>query len=122
MSSDEKLSEREWFAGWMRLAQLQEQVSPVRMGDAYLWKEEAMQEVQRQMLEMAPQGVHSQGEYIDIMEKALVQVDGTLRNKITDEGMMADVELTLSMIERTLRMIPHQVFFAKMAGPDNVDL
>ena len=115
MSSDEKLSEREWFAGWMRLVQLQEQVSPVRMGDAYLWKEQAMQEVQRQMLEMAPQGVHSQGEYIDIMEKALKAVDENLRNKITDEGMMADIELTLSMIERTLRMIPHQVFFAQMA-------
>lgn len=116
------ISEKEWFAGWMRLSQLWEQVNPVRMGDAYLWKEQTMQEVQRIMQQLAPQGVHSQGEYIDILEKAIAQVDEMMRQKITDEAEMADVELTMSMIERTLRMVPHQVFFAQVAGADNMDL
>lgn len=92
--------------------------SPVQIGSLYLHKEELMQEVQKTMNDLAPQGVNSQGEYIEILEKALNQVDqkmhaGGIGPNSEKEAMVADMELTLSMIERTLRMIPYQVFFAQ---------
>ncbi|MFA6049976.1 MAG: hypothetical protein WC761_02160 [Candidatus Paceibacterota bacterium] len=110
------ISEKEWFLGWSLYSQLLEQANPVRMGDAYLWKEQIMTQVQGVINELAPDGVNSQGEYLAILDKALNQVDQDMRSQAQDEGMMADIELTLSMIERTMRMIPFQVFFSHAKG------
>ncbi len=123
-----KLSEKDWFKGWILLQQLEEQfsredtstsaggVTQARMGDAYFFKEKIMQEVQRRILEMAPHGVQSQGEFLELLEKALNSADEDYKKVASssgDESVMADIQLTLAMIERTLRMVPFQVFFSQ---------
>jgi len=115
-----KLSEEEWFKGWMLLEQLQPQgttggVTQARMSDAYFQKEKLMQEIQKRILEMAPHGVQSQGEYLDLLEKAINSVTDDFKKTPADEALLSDIDLTTSMIERTLRMVPFQVFFAKAA-------
>lgn len=106
------ISEKERLNGWLRLNSLWEQVSQGQIGKAYLWKEKLMRDVQDTVLELAPQGVNSQGEFAEIVSKAIQAVDTEQRASASHEAQMADVELTLGMIERTLKMIPFQVFFA----------
>ena len=118
-----KLSEEERFKGWLLLEQLQSRqqqdttggVTQARMSDAYLHKEKIMQEVQKRILEMAPHGVQSQGEFLDLLEKAINSIGEDFKKTASDEALLSDIDLTTSMIERTLRMVPFQVFFAKAA-------
>ena len=106
------ISEKEWFTGWMLLQQLAEQVSPVRIGSAYLWKEALREKVQQTIKDLAPHGVSSQGEYLELLNQALNLVSEQFKKQTSDEAMLADLDLTTSMIERTLRMVPYQVIFA----------
>ena len=115
-----KLSEEDRFRGWMLLEQLQQGqdttggVTQARIGDTYLHQEKIMQEIQKRILDMAPHGVQSQGEYLDFLEKAINSVTDDFKKTAADEALLSDIDLTTSMIERTLRMVPFQVFFAKI--------
>lgn len=111
-TKNNSITEEERFRGWLLYSRLLEQVSKVNIGKAYLWKERLMQDVQNEIIKLAPHGVSSQKEFVEIVEKAIENVERKQRNKITQETEMVDVELTFNMIERTLKMIPYQVFFA----------
>jgi len=106
------ITEKERLVGWLQLNSLWEQVSRGEIGKAYLWKETLMKAVQDTILELAPDGVNSQAEFVELVSQAIQAVDTSQRNSVGLEAEMADVELTLGMIERTLKMIPHQVFFS----------
>ena len=109
-----EISEPERLKGYLILKKLTEQVSPVPIGKAYLWKEEIMKKVQETMAEMAPNGVGSQGEFTELLEKVLNIIQDEAKAEFSqDEAKVADIELTLSMIERSLGMVPFQVFFGE---------
>ena len=107
------LSEEERLRGWLLYNQLLEQVQVGNIGKAYLWKEELMRAVQDEIMRIAPQGVSSQEQFADTIAKAIQAIDKEQRVSASHEAEMADIELTLNMIERTLRMIPHQIFFSR---------
>lgn len=132
------ISEKDWFIGWLLMDRLTEQqlpdpdgvdvepfpppspgqkpeeggVSPVRMGAAYFQKEELMQQVQKVVADLAPNGVQSQAEYLGLLDKALDQVVKDSKARSDDPALLADIDLTIAMIERSLRMVPFQVFFS----------
>lgn len=106
------ISESERLKGWLLYNRLLEQVQVGNIGKAYLWKERLMQDVQEEIVNLAPHGVSSQEQFADIIAKAIQLIDKEQREKVSSEAEMADVELTLNMIEKTLMMIPHQVFFS----------
>lgn len=86
---------------------------PIEIGSAYLEKEKIMDMVKQTILDKAPHGVNSQSEYIDILESALGHVDNLLSQESgDDENLAADRELSLSMIERSLKQVPFRIFFA----------
>ena len=90
-------------------------VEPIPVGKAYFDKERIMQLVQSIILDKAPQGVTSQGEYIEILEQALSVANDKLKAEVGEDiEKMADYQLTLSMIERTLKQVPGDIFFMAM--------
>lgn len=107
------ISEEERLRGWLMYNRLLEQVQVGNIGKAYLWKEELMQAVQAEIERIAPQGVSSQEQFADTISKAIQSIDKEQRLRASSEAEMADIELTLNMVERTLKMIPHQVFFSR---------
>lgn len=112
--SSNNISERDRLDAFMRLRSLREQVAQGNIGKAYLWKEKLMSAVQAAIVDLAPQGVASQAEFSDLIDKAVGQVDKETRLEAPLEAEMADIELTLGMIERTLKMVPHSIFFASL--------
>lgn len=109
---ENSLSERERLDGSLRLLSLREQVSQGTIGKAYLWKERLMQDVQKVLSDLAPNGVGSQQEFLELLDKAVLQVDKEQRRATTSESEMIDIEHTLNMIQRTLKMVPYQVYFS----------
>lgn len=95
----------------MRLNALREQVSRGEIGKAYLWKEKLMTAVQDKVLELAPQGSSSQQDFVEVVQKAIEAVTRDSKEWVSGEAEAADIDLTLGMIEKTLLMIPYQVFF-----------
>lgn len=86
---------------------------PIRVGPAYLEKEAIMTRVQNIILDKAPQGTQSQAHFLDMLSQACDQMNNELSNECgeTDVDKMADLSLTLNMVERTLMGIPHEIFF-----------
>lgn len=80
-------------------------VADVTMGKAYRWKEFIMQAVQ--------DGLYASGDTIDSQEQLENAVD------IEIQKIREDLDLTMSMIGRTLYQVPFQVF--KMPKPPTTE-
>ena len=114
------LSEADRLRGWLLynrlLEQMQQEVpiaipnvgpDPEPMGKLYFKRSEVFQRIVAKMREMAPDGVSSQHQFVEILEQAINTINDELKREMSPDEM-ADVVLTLNDVERELMFTPYQ--------------
>ena len=114
------LSESERLRGWLLYNRLLEQMQqdvpiaipnvgpdPEPMGKLYFKRSEVFQRIVAKMREMAPDGVSSQHQFVEILEQAINTINDELKREMSPDEM-ADVVLTLNDVERELMFTPFQ--------------
>ena len=114
------LSEAERLRGALLLARLQEQMEqevpitipnvgpdPEPMGKLYFKRSEIFERIVDKMREMAPDGVSSQHQFVEILEQAINTINDELKGEMSPDEM-ADIVLTINDVERELMFTPYQ--------------
>ena len=114
------LSESERLRGWLLYNRLLEQMEqnvpisipnvgpdPVPMGKLYFKRSEVFERIVSKMRDMAPDGVSSQHQFVEILEQAINTINDELKREMSPDEM-ADVVLTLNDVERELMFTPYQ--------------
>ena len=114
------LSESERLRGWLLynrlLEQMQQEVpiaipnvgpDPEPMGKLYFKRSEILERIVAKMRDMAPDGVSSQHQFVEILEQAINTINDELKREMSPDEM-ADVVLTLNDVERELMFTPYQ--------------
>lgn len=114
------LSESERLRGWLLYNRLLEQMQqdvpiaipnvgpdPEPMGKLYFKRSEVFERIVAKMREMAPDGVSSQHQFVEILEQAINTINDELKREMSPDEM-ADVVLTLNDVERELMFTPYQ--------------
>lgn len=114
------LSEAERLRGALLLARLQEQLEqevpitipnvgpdPEPMGKLYFKRSEIYERIVAKMREMAPDGVSSQHQFVEILEQAINTINDELKGEMSPDEM-ADIVLTINDVERQLMFTPYQ--------------
>ena len=114
------LSESERLRGWLLynrlLEQMQQEVpiaipnvgpDPEPMGKLYFKRSEIFERIVAKMREMAPDGVSSQHQFVEILEQAINTINDEVKREMSPDEM-ADVVLTLNDVERELMFTPYQ--------------
>ena len=114
------LSEAERLRGWLlynRLLEQMEQNVPIAIpnagpdpnpvGKLYFKRSEIFERIVAKMREMAPDGVSSQHQFVEILEQAINTINDELRREYSPDEM-ADIVLSLNDVERELMFTPYQ--------------
>ena len=114
------LSEADRLRGWLLynrlLEQMQQEVpiaipnvgpDPEPMGKLYFKRSEIFERIVAKMREMAPDGVSSQHQFVEILEQAINTINDEVKREMSPDEM-ADVVLTLNDVERELMFTPYQ--------------
>lgn len=114
------LSEAERLRGALLLNRLLEQMDqnvpisipnagpdPEPMGKLYFKRSEIYERIVDKMREMAPDGVSSQHQFVEILEQAINTINDELKREMSPDEM-ADVVLTINDVERELMFTPYQ--------------
>jgi hypothetical protein len=114
------LSEAERLRGWLLynrlLEQMQQEVpitipnagpNPNPIGKLYFKRSEIFERIVAKMREMAPDGVSSQHQFVEILEQAINTVNDELKREMSPDEM-ADIVLTINDVERELMFTPYQ--------------
>ena len=115
------LSESERLRGWLLynrlLEQMQQEVAiaipnvgpdPVPMEKLYFKRSEVFERIVSKMRDMAPDGVSSQHQFVEILEQAINTINDELKREMSPDEM-ADIVLTIGDVERELMFTPYQV-------------
>jgi hypothetical protein len=82
---------------------------PNPIGKLYFKRSEILNRIINKMKDMAPDGIGSQHQFVEIMEQAINTINDELKRELsTDE--MSDVVLTISDVERQLMFTPYEQF------------
>lgn len=114
------LSEADRLRGALLLNRLMEQMEqnvpisipnagpdPEPMGKLYFKRSEIYERIVAKMREMAPDGVSSQHQFVEILEQAINTINDELKREMSPDEM-ADIVLTLNDVERELMFTPYQ--------------
>lgn len=114
------LSESERLRGWLLYNRLSEQMqqevpiaipnvgpNPEPMGKLYFKRSEIFERIVSKMREMAPDGVSSQHQFVEILEQAINTINDELKRQYSPDEM-ADIVLTVGDVERELMFTPYQ--------------
>lgn len=114
------LSESERLRGWLLYNRLLEQMQqdvpiaipnvgpdPEPMGKLYFKRSEIFERIVAKMREMAPDGVSSQHQFVEILEQAINTINDELKREMSPDEM-ADIVLTINDVERELMFTPYQ--------------
>jgi len=114
------LSESERLRGWLLynrlLEQMQQEVAiaipnvgpdPVPMEKLYFKRSEVFERIVAKIREMAPDGVSSQHQFVEILEQAINTINDELKSQYSPDEM-ADIVLTVNDVERELMFTPYQ--------------
>jgi len=114
------LSESERLRGWLLynrlLEQMEQQVTiaipnvgpdPIPMGKLYFKRSEIFERIVAKMRDMAPDGVSSQHQFVEILEQAINTINEELKREMSPDEM-ADIVLTINDVERELMFTPYQ--------------
>lgn len=114
------LSESERLRGWLLynrlLEQMQQEVAiaipnvgpdPVPMEKLYFKRSEVFERIVAKIREMAPDGVSSQHQFVEILEQAINTINDELKREMSPDEM-ADIVLTVNDVERELMFTPYQ--------------
>lgn len=122
------LSEAERLRGWLLhnrlMEQLQQEVvlsvpnvgpDPVPVEKLYFKRPEIYDRIVAKMHEMAPDGVSSQHQFVEILEQAINVVNDELKREMSPDEM-ADIVLTFNDVERELMFTPFQAINLREAN------
>lgn len=114
------LSESERLKGWLVYGKLLEQMQqevpiaipnvgpdPIPMGKLYFKRSEIFERIVAKMRDMAPDGVSSQHQFVEILEQAINTINDELKREMSPD-QMADIVLTINDVERELMFTPYQ--------------
>jgi hypothetical protein len=114
------LTEAERLRGWLlynRLLEQMEQDVPIAIpnggpdpnpiGKLYFKRSEIFERIVAKMREMAPDGVSSQHQFVEILEQAINTINDELKREMSPDEM-ADIVLTINDVERELMFTPYQ--------------
>ena len=114
------LSESERLRGWLLYNRLLEQMEqnvpisipnvgpdPVPMGKLYFKRSEVFERIVSKMRDMAPDGVSSQHQFVEILEQAINTINDELKRQYSPDEM-ADIVLSINDVERELMFTPYQ--------------
>lgn len=114
------LSEAERLRGWLLYNRLLEQMQqeipiaipnvgpdPNPIGKLYFKRSEIFERIVAKMREMAPDGVSSQHQFVEILEQAINTINDELKREMSPDEM-ADIVLTINDVERELMFTPYQ--------------
>lgn len=114
------LSEADRLRGALLLTRLMEQMEqnvpitipnvgpdPEPMGKLYFKRSEIFERIVSKMRDMAPDGVSSQHQFVEILEQAINTINDELKREMSPDEM-ADVVLTINDVERELMFTPYQ--------------
>lgn len=114
------LSESERLRGWLLynrlLEQIQQEVAiaipnvgpdPVPMEKLYFKRSEIFERIVSKMRDMAPDGVSSQHQFVEILEQAINTINDELKRQYSPDEM-ADIVLSINDVERELMFTPYQ--------------
>jgi len=114
------LTETERLRGWLLYSRLLEQMEqnvpisipnagpdPNAIGKLYFKRSEIFDRIVAKMREMAPDGVSSQHQFVEILEQAINTINDELRREFSPDEM-ADIVLSLNDVERELMFTPYQ--------------
>jgi hypothetical protein len=123
-----KLSEADRLRGWLLYNRLLEQMqqdvpiaipnvgpNPEPMGKLYFKRSEIFERIVAKMKEMAPDGVSSQHQFVEILEQAINTINNELKREMSREEM-ADIVLTINDVERELMFTPYQALNESRIG------
>lgn len=113
------LSEADRLRGWLLYTRLLEQIQqdvpiaipnvgpdPEPMGKLYFKRSEIYERIVAKMREMAPDGVSSQHQFVEILEQAINTINDELKREMSPDEM-ADIVLTMNDVERELMFTPY---------------
>jgi len=80
---------------------------PNPIGKLYFKRSEIFHRIEAKMREMAPDGVSSQHQFVEILEQAINTVNDELSREYSPDEM-ADIVLTIGDVERELMFTPYQ--------------
>ncbi len=116
------ISESNRLKGWLLYNRLLEQLNqpstipipnvgpdPEPIGKLYFKRNEIFDRIINKMKEMAPDGIGSQHQFVEIMEQAINTINDELKRELSADEM-SDVVLTIADIERELMFTPHEQF------------
>jgi len=114
------LSESERLRGWLLHNRLMEQMQqpialripnvgpdPVPVEKLYFKRQEIYDRIVKKMYEMAPDGVSSQHQFVEILEQAINVVNDEIKREMSPDEM-ADIVLSIGDVERELMFTPYQ--------------
>jgi len=114
------LTEAERLRGWLLYSRLLEQMEqnvpiaipnagpdPNPIGKLYFKRSEIFERIVAKMREMAPDGVSSQHQFVEILEQAINTINDELKREMSPDEM-ADIVLTIGDVERELMFTPYQ--------------
>ncbi len=114
------LTEAERLRGWLLYSRLLEQMQqdvaisipnagpdPNPIGKLYFKRSEIFERIVAKMREMAPDGVSSQHQFVEILEQAINTINDELRREYSPD-QMADIVLSINDVERELMFTPYQ--------------
>jgi hypothetical protein len=77
------------------------------IGKLYFKRSEIFERIVAKMREMAPDGVSSQHQFVEILEQAINTINDELKREMSPDEM-ADIVLTINDVERELMFTPYQ--------------
>lgn len=114
------LTETERLRGWLLYSRLLEQMEqnvpitipnagpdPNAIGKLYFKRSEIFDRIVAKMREMAPDGVSSQHQFVEILEQAINTINDELKREFSPD-QMADIVLSINDVERELMFTPYQ--------------
>lgn len=114
------LSEAERLRGWLLynrlLEQMQEDIAisipnvgpdPEPIGKLYFKRSEIFKRIVQKMHEMAPDGVNSQHQFVEILEQAINTINDELKGEMSPDEM-AEIVLTLNYVQNQLMLTPYE--------------
>lgn len=114
------LTESDRLRSWILLNRLHEQMQqnvsiaipnigpdPEPIGKLYFKRSEIYDRIVNKMHEMAPDGVSSQHQFVEILEQAINTVNDELKRTLSPDDM-SNLVLTINDVERELMFTPYQ--------------
>ena len=81
--------------------------STERLPKAYFMRDDLTKLIVDRMIELAPQGVSSQGDMVQLLNKALDETEQKLKGSIPNQDVMSDIDLSLNQVYRDLANVPY---------------